>query len=114
MAHSSERSPVLLPGRAAQRLAAIYRQHRPGQPALALGQHPSASAGGQAPQRHLYVAVLDVPFDLSPDQGASLSHGHATHWQQARDIHAEMWLTCTTLRKLHMLNGSIAQARHPS
>ena len=112
MANPGERSPVLLPGRAAQRLAAIYRQHRPGEPAPALGHHASASAGGQALQPFLYVAVLDVPFNLVADQFASLTHSHDVHWQQARDTHTEVWLTCTTLRKLHMLNGSLAQARH--
>lgn len=109
MAHTSDATPLLLPGRAAQRLAAIYRQHNPGQSVPSIGQPFPAAVGSTAVKQSLYAVVLDEPVALRPQQHEGPSPRPDTNWQQSRDIHTEVCLTCTTLRKLKMVNGAFAQ-----
>lgn len=110
MAASGEPSPLLLSGRAAQRLAAIYRQHNPKQPALAIPSRVTARTGSQALLHPLYTAVLDGSFHIPLQAPESLDE----KWHNARDVHTEVCLTCATLRKLNLVHGSLAQVRPAS
>ena len=114
MSRVSTREPVIVSSRAAQRLAAIYRQHRPDQPALAVvPQHGGGQAAyGQtaAPEdvSRIRAAVLDVPLSYPSDASAS---GPPTNsdWQHRRDIHAELYMTCHTLCRQQLLHGTMIE-----
>ena len=110
MAQATERSPLLLSGKAASRFAAIYRQHNPDQPALVVNHGTSASAKAQAQLRQhtVHVVVLDAPVFSLPQQPPSQPPS-TRNWQAKRDIHAELYLTCSTLRKLNIVNGNFVQ-----
>lgn len=112
MAALGEQNPLLLSGRAAQRLAAIYRQHKPERPGLAVPHQASTSFSRQAQPRALCTAILDVPCQTLPHTCTSSRHGSESQWHKTRDIHTEVWLTCATLCKLSMLHGSLAQVHH--
>ena len=110
MAQSAERSPLLLSGKAGRRFAAIYRQHNPDQSALPVSHSICASAKPQAQlqQHSTRVVVLDEPVFSLPQQPHSQLPSTQS-WQAKRDIHAEIYLTCNTLRTLSLVNGSFAQ-----
>ena len=114
MSRPSSKDPVVVSSRAAQRLAAIYRQHRPDQPALALvpqlgralpvDNHISSSKR----ETRLQAAVLDVPW-LYPCNAATPAQAKNTDWQRLRDTHSELYVTCNTLCRLQLLHGALVE-----
>ena len=92
--------PVLLSGRAAERLARV--QH--------LGAAPD-SAGLHSAQ--LAAVVLQHPV-AAPVPGAADSSGAAASWKThswARDTDSELAVTARTLHRLRLFHGSFVQAR---
>ncbi len=95
--------------RAKQRLEAIYRQHKPDQPALDVGLHFGAAAAQETPRETpsaIRAAVLDEPVSCT-GSCADLD-GHDS-WLTRRDVLSEVYLTCNTLRSLQMLHGTIVE-----
>lgn len=114
MSRPSSKDPIVVSSRAAQRLAAIYRQHRPDQPAIALvpqlgkalpvDDHTSSSTQ----ECKFQAAVLDVPL-LHPYDAAATGQAKSSDWQCLRDTHSELYVTCNTLRTLHLLHGTLVE-----
>lgn len=114
MSRPSIKEPVVICSRAAQRLAAIYRQHRPDQPALAVvSQHGKAFAqnqrGAAEQTSTVRTAVLDAPLSCTsiPRQP------HVTDWENLRDTHSELYVTCHTLRRLLLIHGTLVEVLLP-
>lgn len=110
MARPSIKEPVVICSKAAQRLAAIYRQHRPEQPALALlPQHSQAFAENQRvpveQTSSVRTAVLDAPLSYT----STSPQPKITDWQNLRDVHSELYVTCHTLRSLQLLHGTLVE-----
>lgn len=110
MSRPSIKEPVVICSKAAQRLAAIYRQHRPDQPALAvLPQHGKAVAEDQGDPAEqpssVRTAVLDAPLPYT----STSPQPKITDWQNLRDTHSELYVTCHTLRRLQLLHGTLVE-----
>ena len=107
---------MLVSGRAAQRLAAIYRQHNPDQPALALSLHFGATSAKETKQvtQAPYViraAVLDEPLRFA-QEGRLSELEPRDSWRCRRDVHSEICMTCSTLHKLQLLHGSVVEVTY--
>ena len=114
MSRPSIKEPVVICSKAAQRLAAIYRQHRPDHPAPALvSQLGKVFAGiqGEAAEQTSTVstAVLDAPLSCA----SSTRQPQITDWQNLRDVHSELYVTCHTLRRLQLLHGTLVEVLLP-
>ena len=114
MSRPSIKEPVLICNKAAQRLAAIYRQHRPDQPALALVSQIDKGVAedqrGAAEQTStVRTAVLDAPLSCA----SSTRQPQVTDWQNLRDVHSELYVTCHTLRRLQLLHGTLVEVLLP-
>ena len=100
---------MIVSSRAKQRLEAIYRQHKPDQPALNVGLHLGAAAAKETPRETPFAicaAVLDEP--LRRTGNCADTEGHDS-WLTQRDVHSEVYLTCNTLRSLQMLHSTTAE-----
>ena len=98
--HALASPPVLLSGRAAERLARV--QH--------LG---AASDRAGLHGAHLAAVVLQRPV-TAPVPGAAASGGAAASWQARgwrRDTDSELAVTAGTLHRLCLFHGSFVQAR---
>lgn len=112
------KEPVIICSKAAQRLAAIYRQHRPDQPALNLAPHigkatPIEHQNGPAEQSStVRTAVLDAPL---PGTSSTATAGwpKTPDWQSSRDTHSELYVTCHTLCRLRLIHGTIVEVLLP-
>ena len=114
MSRPSIKEPVVICSKAAQRLAAIYRQHRPDQPALAvLPHHGKAVAEDQGDPAEqpssVRTAVLDAPLPYT----STSPQPKITDWQTLRDTHSELYVTCHTLRRLQLLHGTLVEVIPP-
>ena len=118
MSRPSVKEPVVISSKAAQRLAAIYRQHRPDQPALALATQVGKASRVEdqnGPPQHssrVRTAVLDAPLPRSSIT-ATVGHPTTTDWQNLRDTHSELYVTCHTLCRLQLVHGTIVEVCLP-
>ncbi len=114
MSRPTNKAPMIVSIRAKQRLEAIYRQHKPDQPALVVGLHIGAAAANETPRElpfAIRAAVLDEPVSCTGKFAEADIRGHdscLTH----RDVHSEVYLTCNTLRSLQMLHGTTVEVSH--
>ncbi|KAA6429814.1 MAG: peroxisome biogenesis 6-like [Trebouxia sp. A1-2] len=100
---------MIVSTRAKQRLEAIYRQHKPDQPALDVGLPFGAAAAKHTPRETpsaIRVAVLEEPMSFT---GTCADVDGHDSWLTRRDVHSEVYLTCNTLRSLQMLHGTIVE-----
>ena len=108
MGTPTDKPPILVSLKAAQRLAAIYRQHHPNQAPLAFGARlVAAQALDSQPSPHIRAAVLDEPLQVDQDTSADMEP--SPDWRFPRDVHSEICMTCNTLRKLQVLHGTIVE-----
>ena len=118
MSRPPVKEPVLICSKAAQRLAAIYRQHRPDQPALALAQQvgkatPVEHQNGPPEQSsRVRTAVLDTPLP-GTSSAATAGQPNTSDWQSSRDTHSELYVTCHTLCRLRLVHGTIVEVLLP-
>ena len=94
-------TPLLLHSKAARRLAAICKQHFPEAPFLHGGKAPgqsNAPVGSKQQQHRLQAVVLSTPVS---------SVSAASNF----DSQAEVVVTTETLRRLHLVHGSLVQVR---
>lgn len=118
MSRPPAKEPVVSCSKAAQRLAAIYRQHRPDQPALTLAPHLGKATrvehqNGPAQQSNtVRTGVLDTPL---PGTNSTATAGwlKTTGWQSSRDTHSELYVTCHTLCRLRRIHGTIVEVLLP-
>lgn len=108
MGRPTDQTPVVVSFRAKQRLAAIYRQHKPDQPALDVGPYSRATTANETAPFAIRAAVLDEPVHASDENTAKEPQGY-DGWLPRRDVHSEICVTCNTLRKLQMLHGTIVE-----
>ncbi|KAL0039627.1 hypothetical protein WJX77_003781 [Trebouxia sp. C0004] len=109
MSRPTNKAPMIVSIRAKQRLEAIFRQHKPDQPALDVGLHFGAEAAKETP-RETPFAIRAAVFD---DSGSCTGNcadvdGHDS-WLTHRDVHSEVYLTGNTLRSLQMLHGTTVE-----
>lgn len=112
MSRPSNKEPIVICSKAAQRLAAIYRQHRPDQPALAVVSQLGkafAERGAAEQTSTVRTAVLDGPLSCA----SSTRQPQITDWQNLRDAHSELYVTCHTLRRLQLLHGTLVEVLLP-
>ena len=109
MSRPTNKAPMIVSIRAKQRLEAIYRQHKPDQPALDIGLHFGAAAAKETPRETpsaIRAAVLDEPVSCT---GTCADIDGHDSWVTHRDVHSDVYLTCNTLRSLQMLHGTIVE-----
>lgn len=109
MSRPTNKAPMIVSIRAKQRLEAIYRQHKPDQPAVDVGLHSGAAAAKKTPRKTPFAiraAVLDEPVSCTGT--CAEIDGHDS-WLTHRDVHSEVYLTCNTLRSLQMLHGNTVE-----
>ena len=114
MSRPAIKEPVVICSKAAQRLAAIYRQHRPDQPALAFVSHNGKvfaenQRGATEQISSVRTAILDAPLSCTSSTRQPL----ITDWQNLRDLHSELYVTCHTLQRLQLLHGTLVEVLLP-
>ena len=112
MSRPSAKEPVVVSSKAAERLAAIYRQHKPDQPALVVGLGKALSLDKRKNQSEgpykIVAAAIDAALTF-PNSASNPGQGDSKGWQRLRAIPTELYVTCNTLRRLKLLHGALGE-----